>query len=57
MEHEYKNFNRPATICRKNAAIEARRFRERRGRVLESTIQDRTNSGSIPKTDFLSLKL
>jgi hypothetical protein len=43
MEHEYKNFNKPATICRKNTTVGPAKTAEGRGRVLESIIltQDR----------------
>jgi hypothetical protein len=48
MGYEYKKFNKPATICRKNTSIDLANGGEGRGRVLELYIltQDR----------FLSLK-
>jgi hypothetical protein len=43
MEYEYKKFNKPATFCRKNTAVEYGMGGTGRGRVLEASIltQDR----------------
>jgi hypothetical protein len=43
MGYEYKEFNKPATICRKNTTVGPAKTGEGRGRVLESIIltQDR----------------
>jgi hypothetical protein len=49
MEYEYRKFNKPATICRKNAAPPSGKESGTHGRVLESTI--------VTQDRFLSLKL